>query len=219
MVQELKGPYKLPSGNKKPEKLVVFLHGVGSDGYDLIGLADDFEEIIENAVFLSPNAPFKYENFPTGYQWFSLSDYNPDKLYHGIKQALPILKTYIDKNLEKYSLEYKDLVLVGFSQGAMMSVQLALRLPNPCLAVISFSGAIIKPEELVEDINSKPYICLIHGENDHVVPISKHHASVQILKNIQVPFKEYILKDLAHSINLEALKLAKNFLSECLSAD
>ncbi|MGK4495619.1 hypothetical protein ACSLVN_27810, partial [Klebsiella pneumoniae] len=57
-IKKLSGPFKLPIGSK-PEKLVIFLHGVGSDGYDLISLSEDIMEVLPSAVFLSPNAPFE----------------------------------------------------------------------------------------------------------------------------------------------------------------
>ncbi len=212
MASKLSGPFKLPLKSGKPDKLVVFLHGVGSDGYDLLGLADEFTEVLPNAIFLSPNAPFSYEAYPMGYQWFSLNDYSEDKLYQGIQIALPILKEYIDENLAKYKLEYKDLVLIGFSQGTMMALQLAPRLEESCFAVIGFSGALVKPSALAMEIKSRPKIFLAHGDVDQVVPISQHRFSVKALKNMQIPVEEHIIKDLGHSISLESIELAKKFL-------
>ena len=215
MTNKLSGPFKLPLKSGKPDKLVVFLHGVGSDGFDLMGLADEFAEVLPNAVFLSPNAPFPYEAYSMGYQWFSLSDYSEDKLYQGIQIALPILKEYIDENLAKYQLKYKDLILIGFSQGTMMALQLAPRLPETCFAVIGFSGALVKPSALATEIKSKPKIFLSHGDMDQVVPISQHRFSTKSLKNIEITVEDHIIKNLGHSISLESIELSKKFLTFC----
>ncbi len=214
-IKKLNGPFKLAL-NAKPDKLVIFLHGVGADGYNLISLAEEFEEVLPNAAFLSPNAPFPHETHPSGYQWFSLADYSPNKLYEGIKNALPILTNFIDEHLKNFNLGYKDLVLIGFSQGTMMALQIAPRLEKECLAVIGFAGALIKPEILKNEIRSKPNICLIHGDLDQVVPIAQHFASIHAFESMNLPLNQCIIKDLGHSINEEALEYAKNYLKNLL---
>ncbi len=212
MNSKLSGPFKLPFNGKKPSKLVVFLHGVGSDGHDLIDLSDEFQDSVGNAVFLSPHAPFKYDAYPMGYQWFSLIDYTEDKLYEGMEIALPILKEYIDENLKEYQLEYKDLILIGFSQGAMMALQMAPRLPEACFAVIGFSGALVKGKMLEANINSKPPIFLSHGSDDQVLPISKFHSAYKSLKEMGLNVEGHVIEKLGHGISLEAIELASEFL-------
>jgi phospholipase/carboxylesterase len=211
---KLSGPIKTTTN--KPEKLVIFLHGVGSDGNDLITLSDEIAQALPNAVFLSPNAPFPYDSYSMGYQWFSLSDYSPEKLYQGIKIALPILENYIDENLAKYNLGYKDLVLIGFSQGTMMALQMAPRLKESCFAVIGFSGALVNPEALEKEKTSSPPICIIHGSEDQVVPASQHRFSVSALKKMDLLAEEHLITGLAHSINLKAIKIAQEFLRKKL---
>ena len=206
---KLSGPFKLAFNGVKPDKLVIFLHGVGADGHDLIRLADEFA--LTNAVFLSPNAPFKYDSFPMGYQWFSLSDYNEDKLYEGIKIALPILQEYIDENLAKYNLEYKDLVLIGFSQGTIMALHMAPRLKGAC-TVIGFSGALVKGDELKGEIKSKPAIFLVHGSDDQVLPISKYRNAYTSLKRMGFDVEGHAIEALGHGISLEGIELANKFL-------
>ena len=215
MTITLSGPFKLPMSNQKPDKLVIFLHGVGSDGLDLINLADEIEETLPNAVFLSPNAPFPHDVY-TGYQWFSLSDYDDDKLFQGVQVALPILRNYIDENLAKYKLSYKDLVLLGFSQGSMMAIQTALRLPESCFAVICFSGALVKPSALATEMKSKQPMFIAHGSADQVVPATQHRLTVRTLKNMDIEVEDHLIEGLGHTISLEGLELAQAFLKKRL---
>jgi phospholipase/carboxylesterase len=163
-------------------------------------------------VFLSPNAPFKYDAYPMGYQWFSLTDYTEDKLYEGIEVALPILEEYIDENLEKYQLGYKDLILIGFSQGTIMALQMAPRLPEACFAVIGFSGALVKGRMLEPNIKSKPPIFLAHGSDDQVLPISKYHLANRSLKEMGLSVEGHVIEKLGHGISLEGIELASEFL-------
>jgi len=215
-MNEISGPFKLPFGKELPQKMVVFLHGVGADGYDLLSLSDEFVEALPPSVFLAPNAPFSYDMFPMGYQWFSLKEYTEDKLYEGIKVALPILQNYIEQNLVKYQLNFKDLILIGFSQGAMMAVQLALRLPEACQAVISYSGAIVKPDILAQEIKSKPPIMLFHGDKDQVLPAENLFNADQALEKMGIPARSYLLENVGHSISLEAIEMSQNFLKELI---
>jgi phospholipase/carboxylesterase len=211
-MQKLNGPFKLPTNGKKADKLVIFLHGVGADGLDLINLADDISEILPNAAFLSPNAPFPYDDFSSGYQWFSLRDRSEEMLYKGIKTASPILKNYIDENLKNHNLSYKDLVLFSFSQGTMMALQFAPTLPEECFAVIGFSGALASPMNLKQDMQTKPNIFLCHGDDDQVVPFSRHRHSAKALNDMDFPVEEYIMKGAGHTITMSGLKAAKKFL-------
>ena len=193
---------------------MIFLQGVGADGFDLLELSREFSKAVPNAIFLSPHAPFPYDEFSAGRQWFSLRDRSEEKLYQGIKIALPILKAYIDDNLAKYKLEYKDLVLIGFSQGTMMALQMAFRLPSSCTAVIGFSGALINPTALHNELKSTPAVFLGHGDDDQVVPISQHYVSVKHLKKIQPSLEEHIAKGSTHTISLKSLNLAIDFLKK-----
>ena len=212
MHNKLSGPFKLPVTGNKPDIMVIFLHGVGADGHDLIDLADEFVDSLGNPVFLSPNAPFKYDLYPMGYQWFSLSDYNEDALYEGIQIALPILKAYIDENLEKYQLGYKDLVLIGFSQGTMMALHMAPRLNEACFAVIGFSGALVKAKILEQEMKSKPKIFLAHGSEDQVIPVSRHRLASRALKDMGLTVEDHVIEGLGHGISLESIELANEFL-------
>jgi phospholipase/carboxylesterase len=213
--QELQFFEKPPLSAKKPKKLIVFLHGYGSSGEDLIALARDFGHDVPDAHFVSPNAPFALEgSFFGGYQWFSLINRDPKIIYPQILEANYILDAFLDSQLKRFNLIYSDLILVGFSQGAMMANYSALRNPVKNYGVISYSGRLILPTWLGENVASKPKICLIHGKDDDVVPFDCFLEAEKILKKEQIPFESHALEGLGHGIDHHGLRIGKQFLSK-----
>lgn len=213
----LTGPERKPASSSKPKKLVIFLHGLGSDGNDLIDLAFDFASALPDALFLSPNAPFPCDMAPYGHQWFSLQDRSESNILSGVRTAAPILNHYIDQALKEHHLEDKDLALIGFSQGTMMALHVALRRKQACRAVIGFSGALIAPPLLAKEITSRPRVMLAHGDHDTVVPISALNIATNTLTSVDVDVTTHISSGLGHGIDQQGLKLAKKFLKTCFS--
>ena len=166
----LSGPVLEPQDSSKPSKLVIFCHGYGADGNDLIGLANYIQPQMPDAVFLSPNAPEKCGLNPMGYQWFDFQSGDPATIWKGVLNAADTLNGFIDEQLKNYELSDDNLALVGFSQGTMMSLHVGLRRENSMRAIVGFSGRLIAPELLKNELRSKPPIYLIHGDMDPMVP-------------------------------------------------
>jgi phospholipase/carboxylesterase len=212
---ELNGPSILPqSGNVK--NIVVFLHGLGADGNDLLSLSDEFVAVLPDTAFYSPNAPFVCDMAPYGYQWFSLQQRIEEVILEGIKIAAPILNHYLDGLLTKHKLQPKDLALVGFSQGTMMSLYVAPRRAEPIACVVGYSGAMIMPELLEKETISKPPICLVHGDADNVVPYGAMIHAVDALMQNHIPHEAHCRPNLGHGIDGQGITIARNFLKKCL---
>src|SRR5688572_15620329 len=144
----LSGPVLKAKSGKAPESAVILLHGLGADGENLIGVAPIMAETLTDTVFHSPNAPFPFDMFNQGYQWFSLADRDPEKMLAGVKAAAPILNQYIDEILAEYNLDESKLALVGFSQGTMTALYTAIRREKKVAGIVGFSGALIAAELL-----------------------------------------------------------------------
>ena len=129
----LSGPRHAPTNGAAPQNLVILLHGVGADGNDLIGLAPHWARHLPDTEFVSPHAPYPYDKAPQGRQWFSIRDFSPEILLAGVRETAPILNQFIDEQLARTGLSDDRLALVGFSQGTMMALFVALRRtrPNP----------------------------------------------------------------------------------------
>jgi phospholipase/carboxylesterase len=212
MTTPLQGPARLLPATTKAEYLVVFLHGLGADGNDLLGLADSLASALPPADFLSPHAPFPCDIAPFGYQWFSLQDWSPSSILAGVKKATPILNQFLDDELQKRGLPPERLILVGFSQGTMISLYVALRRASAIGAVIGFSGALIGGETLAAEITARPPIFLCHGMMDTVVPYAAMPAAEAVLRFVGCDTVTITRPHLAHGIDEVAVKEAGDFL-------
>jgi phospholipase/carboxylesterase len=215
---QLSGPQRPPASGGAAKKLIIFLHGLGADGSDLIDLAFDFASAFPDAHFLSPNAPFHCDMAPYGYQWFSLKERTETVLLSGIREAEPILNNYIDTALKTHNLTDKDVTYIGFSQGTMMALHTILRRPTPCAALLGFSGALVAPQLLAKELKSRPNVMLIHGDQDNVVPIAALDSAVNALTSVNVPVSSHICSGLGHGIDQPGIRLGKKFIKTAYSA-
>src|SRR5438552_1883193 len=127
MAAELNGPRIEPRAGGPPRQLVVFLHGYGADGNDLIDIGRSWQTLLPNAAFVSPHAPEPCAMAPVGRQWFALTFRNPDERWIGVNKAAPVLDQFLDAELARRNLTAASLALVGFSQGTMMALHVGLR--------------------------------------------------------------------------------------------
>jgi phospholipase/carboxylesterase len=216
MMPRLSGPSRPPASGGKPHRLVILLHGLGADGNDLIGLAPYWARLLPDAEFLSPNAPFPCDMAPYGYQWFSSQDRSPEAVLGGVRAAAPILDAFIDEALEERGLGGRDLALVGFSQGTMMSLFVGLRRAAPVAGIVGFSGRLLAPELLAGELRSRPPILLVHGTEDPLVPYSSLGAAESTLKAAGVPVETVTSVGIGHSINDQGLRRGGQFLKNVL---
>jgi phospholipase/carboxylesterase len=210
---ELNGP-RIEPENGNPEKLVILCHGYGSNGDDLIGLVPHLQRAMPNAVYVSPNAPDLCFGAPNGYQWFPLSTLSREERLAGTLMAAPTLDHFIDQQLEKYALENKDLILVGFSQGTMMTLHVGLRRSSDIAGIVGFSGAMTLPDGWKDEVTSKPPAVLIHGDMDNVVPVQLMHEAFIALQEIDLNVDNHVSPGIMHSIGPDGLQKAMEFLAK-----
>ncbi|MGB8274016.1 MAG: prolyl oligopeptidase family serine peptidase [Alphaproteobacteria bacterium] len=213
----LSGPSAAPAAGGKARELVILLHGVGADGNDLIGLAPYWAEQLPHAAFVSPNAPFRYDMAPFGYQWFSLADRNPEALYAGVCRAAPLLDAFIDAELARWGLTDDRLALVGFSQGTMAALHVGLRRGAPCAAIVGFSGALLGASALLAEIRCRPPVLLVHGDEDPVVPVTAMPHAVAALSAAGVEVESHVRPGLGHGIDPVGLRLGGEFLARAFA--
>jgi phospholipase/carboxylesterase len=217
---ELDGPRIEPqSGTAK--QLVVFLHGYGADGNDLIDIGRAWQNLLPDAAFVSPHAPRPCGQAPMGREWFALTFRDPNERWAGVNEAAPMLDTFLDAELKRRNLPASALALVGFSQGTMMSLHVGLRRATAPAAIVGYSGMLIMPgDELTEafagQIRNKPPVLLVHGDQDELIPVQALFHSAQALAAIEVPAQFHVSPGVGHGIDQEGLRhggefLARNF--------
>lgn len=205
----LTGP-ELPAASGTTKRLVIFLHGLGADGNDLLSIAPMLD--LPDTHFASPNAPFPCDMAPYGYQWFSLRDRDPARILPEIRTAEPILNTYIDGLIKKHNIAASNVALIGFSQGSMMSLHTAPRRTQPIGGVVGISGALFGAELLATQIISRPPVCLIHGTHDDVVPFVAMEAAETTLRRNNVSVEAHARPRLGHGIDEAGINIAAAFL-------
>lgn len=206
--------------SKKPKYLVILLHGYGSNGENLIELADFFiHNGLKDAFYVAPNAIEPWEGgFPDAFQWFSLANGMHrkalDDMAENIRNSNKVLNEFIDEKLEQLGLTRKNLIIIGFSQGCMMGLYQSLASKEKIAGIIGFSGRLILPEDLNEQTNSKPEICLIHGVDDSVVDFENFLNAKEILEQQGFLLEAHALENLDHSIDMRGINLASEFIKK-----
>ncbi len=213
---EITGPERAPASGGPARQLVVLLHGWGADGNDLIGLAPHWAARLPDARFVSPHAPYVCDANPMGRQWFSFEDRALDVIMAGVVHARAVIDRYLDTVLAEMGLAEDRLALVGFSQGAMMALDVALRRSAPCAAVIGFSGRLLGPETLADEIRTRPPVLLAHGEADPMVPFAELADAVAVLGANDVPVRWHATPGLGHGIDPQGLEIAADLLADTL---
>ena len=214
MTRTLTGP-RLPPRSGSPRQLVVFLHGYGADGNDLIELGRQWQRWLPDAAFVAPNAPDLLPGQPMGRQWFPLTFRDPHERWRGVNAAGPTLDAFLDQELARTGVAPNRLALVGFSQGTMMALHVGLRRAVAPAAIVGFSGMLVLehgkgPESL--DARAKPPILLVHGDRDDVIPADALFLSADALAAADVPCEWHLSTGIAHGIDPAGLRHGGLFL-------
>ena len=165
----------------------------------------------------SPDAPEICAVNPNGYQWFDLTSENEEIILEKSLKAEEKLNKFLDQVLDDLQLSPSNLALVGFSQGCMMSIQVGLKKKEKINSLIGYSGKIINKKNLANNINSKPKIFLMHGDNDKIVSPVHLLEAKEYLNRHGMKIKTKIFKDCDHQIPVEGSSLGLEFLKKNFS--
>ena len=225
MTAALDGP-RIPAAAGRTRQLVVFLHGYGADGNDLIELGRQWRALLPEAAFVSPHAPERSPSAPTGRQWFPLSNRSPpddpgggEERWNGAVKARGAIDAFLDTELERLGLDDLKLALVGFSQGSMMALHVGLRRSRAPAAILGFSGLLVGPERLSEatarDAHGRPPpILLVHGDQDPLIPFDAMFVAAEALAGASIPTQWHLSLGIGHGIDAEGLRQGGLFLAK-----
>ena len=213
---------KLKFKRKGPEKgtsLVILVHGYGADGADLLGLSDALGPHLPETVFVAPDAPERCSINPMGFQWFpipAMDGSSASQARAGIAASISALADFIDARMAEEGIAADHTVLFGFSQGTMLSLALAPMRSDAFAAVVGFSGRILDPKALENDVRSRPPILLVHGDADEVVPPTSLAEAGQALTDAGFEVYAHVMEGTGHGIAPDGLSVALAFLADKL---
>ena len=211
---------RVPAVSGETRSAVVFLHGYGANGADLLSLAQVLGEHLPDTMFLAPDAPEACAGAPMGYQWFPIpwiDGSSEEESRQGMWQAARDLDAFLTGLMVDEDLMPEQIALFGFSQGTMMALQVAPRREDALAAVVAFSGRLLESELLADEVQSRPPVLLVHGDQDDVVPPQSLPAAAEALQ--AAGFEEvyaHIMRGTAHGIAQDGLEVALAFLRERL---
>lgn len=215
----------LQAGRREPvsgeiRSAVVFLHGYGANGADLLGLADPLAEHLPDTLFLSPDAPEDCAGSPMGFQWFPIpwiDGSSEEESKAGLERAAADLDAFLDGIMVDEDLLPEQVMVLGFSQGTMMALHVLPRREDAVAGVVAFSGRLLEPELLADEAQCKPPVLLIHGDQDDVVPPQSLPLAAEALQ--EAGWKEvfaHVMKGTGHGIAPDGLRVALAFMQERL---
>lgn len=221
MAADLDGPRIEPRAGGAARQLVVFLHGYGADGNDLIEIGRAWQSIMPHAAFVSPHAPHPCGQAPMGREWFPLTNRAQDERWRGVTSAAPVLDRFLDAELARRNLPPSALALVGFSQGTMMALHIGLRRAVAPFAIVGYSGLLVTepnatPESLEAEIKSRPPILLIHGDSDDLIPPQALFLATNSLATLGIPVEWHLSAGIGHGIDQEGLRQGGEFIARRL---
>lgn len=203
----------------KAASAVVFLHGYGADGADLLGLADPLAAHLPETAFLAPDAPERCANNPLGRQWFPvpwLDGSSEEDAVSSMRRSVEDLDAFLDAALEAEGVMPSRTALFGFSQGTMMSLHVAPRRGEALAGVVGFSGRLLAPERLKGETVSRPPILLAHGDRDEMVPPQSMPEAAESLAAAGFDVVTHVMKGQGHGISPDGLSIALAFIREKL---
>ncbi|MBW4708032.1 alpha/beta fold hydrolase [Roseobacter sp. YSTF-M11] len=216
----------LNAGRRAPvsgdtRSVVVFLHGYGANGADLLGLADPLGEHLPDTLFVAPDAPEACAGAPMGFQWFPIpwiDGSSEEESMRGMLQAIDDLNAFLDALMVDEDVLPEQVVLFGFSQGTMMALHVAPRREDEIAGIVAFSGRLLSPETLGDEVVVRPPVLLVHGDQDDVVPPQSLPQAAEALQEAgwQDVFA-HIMKGTGHGIAPDGLSVALAFMRDKLS--
>mgnify|MGYP001322118972 FL=1 len=205
-----------PISKEKPESAVILCHGYGGDGKDISILANYWKNYLPKTIFICPDAPEKCSISPSGFQWFELGEHSEDQILAKSLVSETKLNKLIDEVKERNNISANKIVLSGFSQGCMISLQTGIKRKDKINCILGYSGRIISPNYLAKNINSRPNVMLMHGDKDMVVPITSLLEAKDFFNKNNYTIETKIFKNCEHRIPTEGSSIGLEFIKKNL---
>jgi len=183
-----------PKSKIENPPLLVMLHGYGSNEQDLFSFA---QELPDDLLIVSARAPLTIDY--NAYAWYTIHFNDNSTNFSDIpeaKDALSKISTFLDEIIEKYSVTNKNIFLLGFSQGTILSTAFALNNPNKIKHVIALSGYVneklINNDQISNSFENLDFF-VSHGTVDQIIPVDWARKTPGYLNNLNIKnsYQEY----------------------------
>ena len=201
-----------PEKNNNIKNLVVLLHGYGGDGKDISMLTLNWKRHMPDTIFICPNGHEQCEINPLGYQWFDLGSDDPNYILGQFLKAEKKLNKFLDEIKNEYKIDNDKIILAGFSQGCMMSINVGLTSEKPFNCIVGFSGKIINLNDLKVRRRNSTNILLIHGDLDDIVSPTHLLEAKDFFLREKVNIETHLIKNCGHHIPIDASSIALNYI-------
>jgi len=198
--------------NEDINNAVILFHGYGGDGKDISMLTLNWKRHLPNTIFICPNGHETCEINSTGYQWFDLTKDDPNYILDETFKAEEKINKFLDEVKKKYNLNNNQIILSGFSQGCMMSINVGLTSEKPFNSIVGFSGKIINVENLKSRVKNSTKTLLIHGEQDDIVSPSHLLEAKDFFVRENINVQTHLINNCGHNIPIEASSIALNYI-------
>ena len=209
-----------PAKSGNADSLIIFLHGYGADGADLLSLSTPLSQHLPNTAFAAPDAPDRSTMNPMGFEWFPIpwiDGSSEEEAKEGLLSSSAMLNDWLVRIGREFNLSSERIVLIGFSQGTMMALHVGPRSESKFAGIVGFSGRLLEPEALANEVKSRPPILLIHGDMDDVVPASSMPQAAEALDKAGFKVGTYVAEGTAHGISPDGLSVALGFIHDLLN--
>ena len=226
--------YKIYQTAETPHSLVIFLHGYNGNLQDHQYAVDWLCSAIKSACIVTPEAPQQCDKNPDKKQWFGMLKYDPERrrsmpetptdeifaIYNKAREDIDAcaadINEFITQMQQKFNIPDSRTYLIGFSQGAMLTIYTALTRRGPLAGAFSLSGLVAGSELLAGKITARPPLHLLHGENDLKVQYKTLPNSLLWLKQHGINARAKSFADLAHKINSEEINYIAAIINQTL---
>lgn len=204
--------FSFQTGNEI-KRIILFLHGYGADGEDLLDIGRHWQDSLPDTLFIAPNAPYSHPQIPNGFMWFDFKDVNnitPYDIKNGLNKTRPIIQDYLQTLSQKHGVSLSQIIPVGFSQGAMIALDLLACEPE-IKAIIDYAGIYYPMYNFIENAASKRAL-LVHGADDTIVPYHHMPDAQKALTALGIHVTPITCVELGHSINAVGIAAGETFL-------
>jgi phospholipase/carboxylesterase len=194
--------------DKSCRRLLVMLHGLGDsmEGYRWMPEALDLPWL----NYLLVNAPDSYYG---GYSWYDFAG----NIVPGVHRSRKLLFDLLEQQ-EARGFASTDIILGGFSQGCLMSLEVGLRYPRRLAGILGISGYVCDPEKLLAEMSPcarEQRVLMTHGTLDPMIPFAKVKEQMKALRTAGINIEWHEFRK-AHTIaGEEELKIIQDFIMGC----